>query len=117
LAELKPASFWARLLKLVDDELSEPHDLVIVGGAAIGLRYAATHLTSDLDSVSSLKDRPLWAAFERAGIALQQEQGLRRPPKVSAIGDAPRGYDGLVAWVEGQLSAEPFVLLAESFST
>jgi hypothetical protein len=43
LAELKPASFWARLLKLVDDELTEPHDLVIVGGAAIGLRYAATH--------------------------------------------------------------------------
>jgi hypothetical protein len=86
LAELKPVSFWARLLKLVDDELTEPHDLVVVGGAAIGLRYAATHLTSDLDSVTSSKDRTLWAAFDRAGVALQQEHGLRRPPTVSAIG-------------------------------
>jgi hypothetical protein len=86
LAELRPASFWARLLKLVDEELDEPHDLIVVGGAAIGLRYAATHLTSDLDSVTSSRDRALWAAFERAGAALQQEQGLRRPPKVSAIG-------------------------------
>lgn len=86
MAELKPASFWARLLKLLDDELAEPHELVIVGGAAIGLRYAATHLTSDLDSVTSSKDRALWTALERAGVLLQREQGLRRPPKVSAIG-------------------------------
>lgn len=53
MAELKPASFWARLLKLLDDELAEPHELVIVGGAAIGLRYAATHLTSDLPNATT----------------------------------------------------------------
>jgi len=32
---LRSAEFWKRLLKLVDAELDERHELVIVGGAAI----------------------------------------------------------------------------------
>lgn len=81
-----PARFWIRLLKLVDAELDEPHDLVIVGGAAIGLRYASTHLTSDIDSVTSTDDRKLWEAIEHACFKLQAEEGLRRPPHVGYIG-------------------------------
>lgn len=84
--ELQPASFWTRLLKLVDAELAEPHDLVIVGGAAIGLRYASTHLTSDIDSVTSTRDRALWSAIERACKKVQEQDGLRRPPHVGYIG-------------------------------
>jgi hypothetical protein len=86
LADLRPASFWTRLLERVDAELDAPHELVIVGGAAIGLRYASAHLTSDIDSVTSTRDRALWAAIERACKKLQQEDGLRRPPQVGYIG-------------------------------
>jgi hypothetical protein len=86
LVELQPASFWTRLLKLVDAELSERHDLVIVGGAAIGLKYASTHLTSDIDSVTSTRDRALWSAIGRACRKLQEQEGLRRPPHVGYIG-------------------------------
>jgi len=70
----------------VDAELSEPHDLLIVGGAAIGLRYAAAHLTSDIDSVTSTRDRALWRAIERACKKVQEQDGLRRAPKVGYIG-------------------------------
>ncbi len=44
----RSAEFWSRLLKLIDAELSEPHEMVIVGGAAIGLRYTKQHVTGDL---------------------------------------------------------------------
>jgi len=88
LDEPRPASFWARLLRLVDDELAEPHELVIVGGAAIGLNYASTHLTSDIDSVTSTRDRALWQAIDRACKKVQEREGLRRPPQVGCIGVA-----------------------------
>ncbi|HET9555434.1 MAG TPA: hypothetical protein VFP50_20895 [Anaeromyxobacteraceae bacterium] len=95
--ELHPASFWIHLLKLVDAELDGPHELVIVGGAAIGLRYASAHLTSDIDSVTSTKDRALWSAIERACKRLQEEEGLRRPPQVGYIGvsfEPPENWEG-----------------------
>jgi predicted RNase H-like HicB family nuclease len=94
LADLRPASFWARLLKLVDAELDAPHELVIVGGAAIGLRYASAHLTSDIDSVTSTKDRALWSAIERACKKLQQEDGLRRPVDLSFAIELEQEGDG-----------------------
>jgi hypothetical protein len=97
LDELHPRSFWSRLLALVDAELEEPHDLVIVGGAAIGLHYAPAHITSDIDSVTSTRDHALWSAIERAGKKLQQQDGLRRPPHVSYIGvsfEPPEDWEG-----------------------
>jgi pimeloyl-ACP methyl ester carboxylesterase len=38
------------------------------------------------------------------------------PHVVALPADLPRGYDDLVGWLEPQLPAKPFVLLAESFS-
>jgi pimeloyl-ACP methyl ester carboxylesterase len=48
---------------------------------------------------------------------LLAEGKLPFEPRVIALpADAPRGYDDLVVWLERQLPAEPFMLLAESFS-
>lgn len=48
---------------------------------------------------------------------LLAEANLPFEPRVVALpSDVPRGYDELVAWLERQLPAEPFMLLAESFS-
>ncbi len=91
----RSAEFWAKLLRLIDDELSEPHEMVIIGGAAIGLRYTNQHVTGDLNSVTSTKDRKLWAAVERACKALQEGEGLAKPPRVStsAVFDPPEDWE------------------------
>lgn len=91
----RSAEFWAKLLKLIDDGLSEPHEMVIVGGAAIGLRYTKQHVTGDLDSITSTRDRKLWRAVERACKAMQDAEGLTKPPKVStsAVFDPPEDWE------------------------
>ena len=48
---LKSGEFWKKLLKRIDAELTEPHEFIIVGGAAIGLCYAKEHVTADVDTV------------------------------------------------------------------
>ena len=92
---LRSAEFWTRLLKLIDAELSERHELVIVGGAAIGLRYTKKHLTTDIDSVTPPSDRKLWAAVQRACKAMKEAEGLSKPPKVttSAVFDPPEDWE------------------------
>jgi hypothetical protein len=92
---LRSAEFWKRLLKLVDSELDERHELVIVGGAAIGLRYADKHLTSDIDAVTTTKDKKLWTAVLRACAAMQEAEGLPRRPVFThlSIFDAPEDWE------------------------
>jgi hypothetical protein len=93
--EVRPAHFWEELLQLIDDELEEAHTLVIIGGAAIGLRYDRKHLTTDLDSVTSPGDRKLWAAVGRACKTMQARYRLKEPPKVSTTGvfDPPEDWE------------------------
>lgn len=92
----RSAEFWSKLLRLVDAELTEQHELVIVGGAAIGLGYTKQHVTGDLDSVTPASDRKLWAAVERACTAMRKAEGLAKPPKVStsAVFDPPEDWEG-----------------------
>jgi hypothetical protein len=80
---------------LIDTELSEPHEMVIVVGAAIGLRYTKKHVTCDLDSVTSTSDRKLWAAVRRACKAMQEAEGLAKAPTVStsAVFDPPEDWE------------------------
>ena len=91
----RSAEFWSRLLRLIDAELSEPHEMVIVGGAAIGLRYTKQHVTGDIDSITPTTDAELWAAVERACKAMQRAEGLAKPPKVStsAVFDPPEDWE------------------------
>ncbi len=90
-----PPDFWEDLLRLIDAELEEPHTLIIVGGAAIGLRYNRAHLTTDIDSVTSPRDRRLWAAIDRACRKMQEKAGLVEVPKVSSSGvfDPPEDWE------------------------
>jgi hypothetical protein len=90
-----PPDFWEDLLRLIDAELEEPHTLIIIGGAAIGLRYNKAHLTTDIDSVTSPRDRRLWAAIGRACRKMQEQAGLVEVPKVSSSGvfDPPEDWE------------------------
>jgi hypothetical protein len=90
-----PTDFWEDLLRLIDAELEEPHTLVIVGGAAIGLRYKRAHLTTDMDSVTSTRNRGLWAAIERGCRRMKEQAGLEELPKVSSgsVFDPPEDWE------------------------
>jgi len=98
-----PPDFWEDLLRLIDAELEEPHILVIVGGAAIGLRYNRAHLTSDIDSVTSTRDRRLWAAIDRACRKLQEQAGLEALPRVSSssVFDPPEDWESRLRSLKG----------------
>lgn len=85
---------WRRFLRLVDEQLSEPARMVVIGGGAIALQYSSAYATRDLDTASRI-ERPLAEALSAAGSKLQQELGLPRPPPVSRVGvyDAPEGFE------------------------
>ena len=89
-----PGRFWRRLLGLIDAELDEDTAMVVIGGAAIALKYANRYLTRDLDTATSLEGK-LAAAAKRAQRALQVEDGLSVPPPIGAAGvyDAPEGFE------------------------
>lgn len=87
------ADFWRRLLALVDSELQTDTELIVIGGAAIALRYASGRPTRDLDHISHLSDtarRAVARAIER----MQREEGLKEPPPISYTGtlDAPETF-------------------------
>ncbi len=69
--------------------------LIIIGGAAIRLRYNKAHLTTDIDSVTSPGDRWLWAVIDRACRKMQEQAGLAEVPKVSSSGvfDPPEDWE------------------------
>jgi hypothetical protein len=64
--------FWRRFLQLVDAELVEPHEIVVLGGAAIGKVYAPSYETEDLDSTTQ-GDEVL-----RAAVGLAREKMRER---------------------------------------
>jgi hypothetical protein len=90
-----PKEFWEKFLRFLDAELQGPADIVVIGGAAIGLHYATKHLTADLDSITSKRNRALWAAVERARDRMRVEEGLNEPPLISSTGvfDSPEDYE------------------------
>lgn len=90
-----PEKVWRRFLELVDEELPERRKLVLVGGAAISLRYARRHNTRDMDSATS-GDNVLWNAIQRARRRLKAELGLEKAPPVGTTGgvlDPPENYE------------------------
>lgn len=91
-----PEKVWRRFLELVDEELPERRKLVLVGGAAISLRYARRHDTGDMDSITSTRDTVLWNAIQRARRRLKAELGLEKAPPVGTPGgafDPPENYE------------------------
>ncbi len=54
-----------RFLRLVDAELRSPCEVVLIGGAAVGLAYHSSHATADIDLWSD-PGKPFWEAVKRA---------------------------------------------------
>jgi hypothetical protein len=59
----------------VDEELTEPHQLVVIGGAAIGMIYAPRYETEDLDSTTQ-SDTVLREAIERGRAKMRERERL-----------------------------------------
>lgn len=83
----RPSEFEG-LLRLIDEEMTEPCTVVVVGGAAIGLAYAPGHSTMDID-LMPVRSKPFWDAVERA----QQRLEARVPVEAVGIVQPPYEYE------------------------
>ena len=73
-------AFFSRL----DAALTTPCTIVVIGGAAVALRYNATHATSDLD-LWSVSDAAIWNAVATANASAAEpipveKVGIAEPP-------------------------------------
>jgi len=89
-----PASVWRRFLAVVDDHLSVPAELLVIGGAAISLEYCSDYLTRDLDTISTVPPE-LWDAIHHAQRQIQTEYGFAKRPPVEQTGvfDGPESFE------------------------
>jgi hypothetical protein len=62
-------------------------------------------VTGDIDCVTPSSDRKLWAAVQRACKAMQEAEGLAKPPKVSTSAFGPGKANTPVAKAPVTISA------------
>ncbi len=75
------------LLKAIDDELDEPCELLVIGGAAIAIGYHVPVATRDIDAMHSVAR--LQKAYKRAVAST----GLAIPLGTAGVADAPYNYE------------------------
>jgi Nucleotidyltransferase of unknown function (DUF6036) len=75
-------------LRGIDEELSGPVELIIIGGAAASLRYGATSTTRDIDTWNTIP-ATVHAAAERA----RAKTKLEIPIEQASVADAPYHYE------------------------
>lgn len=80
------AQHFLALLRLIDEELTEPATVTVIGGAALGLVCLEQHLTTDLD-VEAMTNEAFWQAVRRAQARLED------PPVVESVSIAQPPYD------------------------
>lgn len=61
------SSELASFLRRIDQMLTQPCDVVLIGGGAVGLYYDGTHVTSDLD-FWSVSDPEFWKAAAQVNL-------------------------------------------------
>ena len=88
---LFPKSEIARFLRAVDKALTEPVEMVIIGGSAATLHYGAVRATQDIDTLTNVS-RGLNDAVAKAQLAT----GLDIPIQRVTIADEPSSID--MAW-------------------
>lgn len=76
----------AELLRAVDRRIASRQEAVLIGGAAIGLLYAGTHATSDIDFYEV--DPALLAVCAAA----REETGLDVPVSAAGVAHLPESY-------------------------
>jgi hypothetical protein len=82
-----PKSEIARFLRAVDKALTEPVEMVIIGGSAATLHYGAVRATQDIDTLTNVS-RGLDDAAAKARLAT----GLDIPIQRVTIADEPEDY-------------------------
>lgn len=77
-----------RFLDRIDAHLSEPAQIIIIGGAAAAMAYGVSRSTRDIDTWSAV-DGALARAIDRA----QQHARVRIPIEHAAVADAPWHFE------------------------
>lgn len=77
-----------RFLVAIDQALSRPVDVIIIGGTAAALHYGVSRATQDVDTWTKV-GADLAKAIHRA----REETGLAVPFSQSAVADAPHDFE------------------------
>jgi hypothetical protein len=77
-----------KFLRGMDEELSAPVEMLIIGGAAASLRYGATSTTRDIDTWTTIP-----AAVHQAAHRARAKTGLEIPLEQASVADAPYHYE------------------------
>ena len=76
-----------RFLKCLDAQLSEPKDLILIGGAAASLAYGVNRVTDDIDTIQNISE--LEQALHRA----REQTGLEIPLQEVGVWDGPYDFE------------------------
>lgn len=77
----------SRFLASLDEHLTEPKDIVLIGGAAASLAYGIHNTTSDIDTFDNIAD------IKEAIRLAREDTGLDIPFQEVGIWDAPYHYE------------------------
>ena len=84
---------FEEFLRRVEAELTAPCTIVLVGGGAVGLKYAGSHATADLD-LWSVSESGFWQAVDRANASAAEKIPVQKAP----IAEPPYSFeDRLIA--------------------
>lgn len=83
-------------LRAIDRHLSEPFDIIIIGGAAAALAYRVVDYTKDIDTWSGRSLAPIADACKKA----QEETGLNIPIGPAGPADGPYEYEDRIQKVD-----------------
>ena len=83
-----------QFLRAVDERLSKPFFLIVVGGSAAALAYRASLTTGDIDTANNVTE--IREACDEAA----RETGLRIPVNLSTVLDGPYHYEDRLQQLE-----------------
>lgn len=90
---------FSGFLRKVDEELTAPCTIVLIGGGAVGLKYKGTHATADLD-LWSVSERGFWDAVKRAN----ERATTKIPVQQVPIAEPPWSFEDRLIMLELGLS-------------
>jgi hypothetical protein len=77
-----------QFLREVDHELTKPVDIIVIGGAAVGIGYGSKHATKDIDLWTN-PAKAFWVAVER----VRKRTGIAIPVTPAPEADPPEGFE------------------------
>jgi hypothetical protein len=80
----------------IDEALTEPASILVIGGAAAALAYGATRATDDIDTF-----HPLTPILQTAVETARRSTGLNIPVSFAAVADAPYDFEDRLVPIRG----------------